>query len=104
MSASQMILFGSFTEEETRAWLKLSEAQASSKNSRQKRVVSELVFGSFKGPLGSPQPSSITNTIINCTTLKENGLIPNLVHCPLSNGKKGPKGIVGLDSTSSHIR
>ncbi|PSS09953.1 Ubiquitin carboxyl-terminal hydrolase, partial [Actinidia chinensis var. chinensis] len=128
-----ILLFGSFTEDETRSWLN----QSSEKNEKpvekkelqvvSSNVVKELSFGSFNGepnrqlntsrwPIGS-QPSDIhkntkgsgiktTNVVSTITSgsSKENGVVQKIAHYhPLRNGSEDLRIEDNINVTSLHV-
>uniref|UniRef100_A0A5B7C7I4 Ubiquitin carboxyl-terminal hydrolase n=1 Tax=Davidia involucrata TaxID=16924 RepID=A0A5B7C7I4_DAVIN len=130
MSDSKVLVFGSFSEDETRSWLSQSSENAIKPVEKKdlqvgsSNFVTEICFGDFngeqsrqldssKGPTGY-QPSSIQEDNKGRSTktendllpgalgsLKENGGIQNSAHySPLSNGNKEFKMTDGIKLTT----
>ncbi|KAA8537298.1 hypothetical protein F0562_027015 [Nyssa sinensis] len=127
MSDSKLIVFGSFSEDETRLWLRQSSENATKPVEKYLQVgssnfVTEICFGDFNGEQSSQsskgptfsQPSSIQKDNKGKSTktenvllpgalgsLKENGGTHNSAHyTPLSNGNKEFKMIDGINLTT----
>lgn len=133
MSGSQVLLFGTFTEDETRSWLKQS-SEKTDKHVEKKElevgssnVVTGLSFGGFngepsrqldssRGPIGS-NPSDIhkdnkgnsaktTNNLLPVASesSNENGVIQKFDHShPLSNGNEESRIADNVDIISLHV-
>ncbi|XP_058225892.1 ubiquitin carboxyl-terminal hydrolase 24-like [Rhododendron vialii] len=132
MSGPKVVLFGSFTEDETRSLLKLPEKTKKLVEKKELPVVSsnvatELVFGGFsgeaphrfdssRGPIGS-QPSHVNQDIEGSSIVtkhallpaasgssKENGVVKNLAHYhPSSNGNEESRKEDSVDLTPLHL-
>lgn len=128
----QVVLFGSFTEDETRSLLKSPENTKKPVEKKELPVVSsnvatELVFGGFsgeaprrfdssRGPIGS-QPSHVNKDIEGSSIVtkhallpaasassKENGVVKNLAHYhPISNGNEESRKEDSVDLTPLHL-
>lgn len=128
----QVVLFGSFTEDETRSLLKSPEKTKKPVEKKELPVVSsnvatELVFGGFsgeaphqfdysRGPIGS-QPSHVNKDIEGSSIVtkhalfpaasgssKENGVVKNLAHYhPISNGNEESRKEDSVDLIPLHL-
>ncbi|KAL6981018.1 ubiquitinyl hydrolase 1 [Sarracenia purpurea var. burkii] len=133
MSGSKVLLFGSFTEDETISWLK--ESSGKTEKSVEKKelevvstnVLTELSFAGFNGELCRQVDSSIGEISSQLSDIhedikgrrintenalfpvasgnsKENGVIENIAHFhPVSNGNKESRIADGVDLTCLHL-
>jgi len=132
MSGSKVLLFGSFTEDETRSFLKSPQKTKKPVEKKELPVVSpnvatELSFGGFhgeahlqfdssRGPIGS-QPSHVNKGIEGSGIItsnaplpaasgrsKENGVVKNLArNHPVSNGNGELRSEDSVDLTPLHL-
>ncbi|KAF7138315.1 hypothetical protein RHSIM_Rhsim07G0061800 [Rhododendron simsii] len=132
MSGPKVVLFGSFTEDETRSLLQSPGKTKKPVEKKELPVVSsnvatELVFGGFsgeapsrfdssRGPIGS-QPSHVNKDIEGSSIVtnpallpaasgssQENGIVKNLAHYhPISNGNEELRKKDSVDLTPLHL-